>query len=62
MDKPLLTPIPGVQSQLGDVSRTTIYKLVDSGELVRVNIGRRSFITTESLTAYVERLSSAASA
>lgn len=60
MDEPLLIPVPGTQSKLGGVSRTTVYKLVDSGELVRVNIGRRSFITAESLAAYVDRLSSGA--
>ena len=58
----LLIPIPGACSALGDVSRTTVYKLVDDQELTRVNIGRRSFITAESLVAYVDRLSEAASA
>jgi hypothetical protein len=52
----LLLPITGAQQELGGISRTTIYKLVDDEKLVKVNIGRRSFITTESLTAYVDRL------
>jgi excisionase family DNA binding protein len=38
------------------VGRTTIYGLVDRGELRTVKIGRRSLITVESLRAYVERL------
>jgi hypothetical protein len=55
----LLVPIPDACSELGGVSRTTVYDLVDKDELVKVNIGRRSFITGESLAAYVDRLSEA---
>jgi hypothetical protein len=58
----LLVPIPDVCTALGKVSRTTVYELVNRHELVKVSIGRRSFITTESLTAYVDRLSEAACA
>jgi hypothetical protein len=58
----LLVPIPDTCSKLGGVSRTTVYDLVNQGELIKVNIGRRGFITTESLVAYVDRLSEAASA
>jgi hypothetical protein len=57
---PLLVSFPGALAALGLGSRTTIYELVDRGELVQVHIGRRSFITAESLAAYVERLSEAA--
>lgn len=57
----LLVPIPETQFQLGDVSRPTVYKLVNEGQLTKVNIGRRGFITAESLAAYVDRLSNAAS-
>jgi hypothetical protein len=56
----LLVPIPDTCSKLGNVSRTTVYALVNQGELVKVNIGRRGFITAESLAAYVDRLSEAA--
>jgi hypothetical protein len=52
----LLTPITGACTALGGVGRTKVYELVNQGELVKVNIGRRGFITTESLTAYVDRL------
>lgn len=55
----LLTPITGAQAALGGVGRTKVYELVSQRELVKVSIGRRSFITTESLTAYVDRLSEA---
>lgn len=58
----LLIPIPDTCSKLGGVSRTTVYDLVNQGELVKVNIGRRGFITSESLAAYVDRLREAASA
>jgi hypothetical protein len=58
----LLVPIPDACAELGGVSRTTVYDLVDKEELVKVNIGRRSFITGESLAAYVSRLREAATA
>jgi predicted DNA-binding transcriptional regulator AlpA len=58
----LLIPIPTACAELGGVSRTTVYDLVNRGELVKVNIGRRGFIIGESLAAYVNRLSEAASA
>ncbi len=53
----LLVPIPDTCAQLGGVSRTTVYELVNNGQLVKVNIGRRGFITAESLNAYVASLS-----
>jgi excisionase family DNA binding protein len=46
--------------ELGGVSKPTVYALVNRGELQKVNIGRRGFITTASLTAYVERLAKTA--
>ena len=58
----LLVPVPGACSTLGGVSRTTVYDLVNRGELVKVNIGRRGFITAKSLAAYVDRLSESAAA
>jgi predicted DNA-binding transcriptional regulator AlpA len=58
----LLVDIPDACSELGGVSRTTVYELVKNRHLVKVNIGRRGFITGESLAAYVDRLSEVASA
>ncbi len=58
----LLVPIPAACATLGGVSRTTVYALVNQNELVKVCIGRRSFITSESLGAYVDRLAEATSA
>lgn len=57
----LLVPIPASCQALGGISRTTLYELVDNGDLVRVNIGRRALITQASLDAYVDRLSQTAS-
>ena len=57
----LLVPVTRTCTKLGGVSRTMVYDLVKRGELVKVNIGRRGFITAKSLQAYVDRLSAAAS-
>ena len=59
---PRLIPVPGVQTELGGISRTTVYELVNRGELTKVSIGRRSFITAESLASYIDRISAAATA
>ncbi|MFI8776516.1 helix-turn-helix domain-containing protein [Brachybacterium paraconglomeratum] len=37
-------------------SRSTVYRLIDSGDLERVKIGRRALVTTESVRAYVDGL------
>ncbi|BBY76991.1 hypothetical protein MPRF_38900 [Mycolicibacterium parafortuitum] len=58
----LLLPYTEAQVMLGNIGRTTLWELVRAGELVRVNIGRRGFITAESIAAYVDRLSEAATA
>lgn len=58
----LLVPISETCTALGGVSRTTVYELVKDRELVKVNIGRRGFITADSLAGYVNRLREAASA
>lgn len=56
MKEQLLFPIPGAADQLGGVCRTTVYRLINNGQLELVKIGRRSFVTGESLTSYVESL------
>jgi hypothetical protein len=55
-----LAPIPLARHILGDISHTAIYELFKQDHLVKVNIGRRSFVTMESIAQYVERLKSAA--
>lgn len=52
-----LIPIPEAKEKhLGGIGTTTIYQLIKDGELQKVNIGRRSFITAESIDAYVKKL------
>lgn len=56
----LLVPIPDVGPRfLGGVGLTTTYKLIKDGDLRKVNIGRRGFVTRASIEAYVERLEGA---
>ncbi|OBG91253.1 hypothetical protein A5698_20960 [Mycobacterium sp. E136] len=53
----LLVPYDEARRMLGDIGRTTLYELLERREIVRVNIGRRGFVTARSLAAYVDRLS-----
>jgi len=41
--------------ELLSCSRSTVYKLIKSGELTMIKVGRRSLITDESLRALVDR-------
>lgn len=38
------------------LSRSTIYELIDSGDLIRIKHGNRAMITVASLHAFVARL------
>lgn len=51
-----LVSIPEARHLLGGIGHTTIYELIKGGEIAKVNIGRRGFITSESLEAYLDRL------
>lgn len=53
----LLTPERAAERL--DIGRTTVYGLIDSGELESVKIGRSRRIPADALIAYVERLRSA---
>ena len=53
----LLHPISETQELLGGLGRTTIYELIKQGEIEIVKIGSRSFVTHESLSGYVSKLS-----
>ena len=57
---PAFVPMHSVCTELGEVSRTHIYELVNRGDLIKINTGRRSFITGASLADYVDRLTKAA--
>jgi hypothetical protein len=52
----LLVSFDDTREKLGGISRTTVYELINSGELVKVNIGTRGFITADSIAGYVQRL------
>jgi len=59
MDKtnlPPLVAIPDVPNYLGDISRSKVYELVASGELTRIRIGRRAFISGESIAGFLDKL------
>jgi hypothetical protein len=58
----LLVPYDEVRTALGGIGRTTLYELFERNQLTQVHIGRRGFVTAESLAAYVDRLNEAASA
>jgi predicted DNA-binding transcriptional regulator AlpA len=51
-----LIPIENAQKELGGIGRTTLYRLVKEGHLARASIGRRSFITGESLDSYIDSI------
>jgi hypothetical protein len=51
-----LVPVPEAMGMLGGIGRTKVYELISGGEITKVNIGSRSFITAESLEMYLERL------
>jgi len=48
-----LVPIEDAQQELGGIGRTTLYRLIEDGQLVRAKIGRRAFITGDSIAAYI---------
>ena len=53
---PLLHTISGVQERLGGISRTSVYRLLGSGDLRSVHIGKRRLITEDELRRYVATL------
>jgi hypothetical protein len=59
---PIVSGPGGVGARLGGIGRTKIYELIGHGELTRVRIGRRTFVTAESLVAYVDRIAEKAMA
>ena len=48
--------LPTTALKLGACSRSTLYRLIAEGKLVRVNLGTKALITGESLAKYVEEL------
>ncbi|MCA2265196.1 hypothetical protein A5626_01760 [Mycobacterium marseillense] len=60
LDQPqrLLASVPDTGYQLS-ISRTRVYDLLASGDLVAVKIGHRNYITAESIRDFVDRLTAA---
>jgi hypothetical protein len=56
----VLVPYDEARHQLGGIGRTRFYQLIDEQKLVRVNIGRRGFVTAESIRQYVDSLAATA--
>ncbi len=54
----LLVAIPEACERL-QLGRSTVYRLMDSGELPSVSIGRRRLIPAAALEAYVDGLTAA---
>jgi len=53
---PKLVPVDAAQTELGGIGRTTLYRLIEDGHLVRARIGRRAFITGESIANYINSI------
>jgi hypothetical protein len=51
-----LIPLPDVRRILGGIGHNTLYGLIDRHQLTRCVIGRRAFITADSLAAFLDRL------
>ena len=51
-----LLKISDAQAILGGISRPMIYRLVDKGQLTRVKLGSRAFITRASVHGYLRGL------
>lgn len=55
-----LIPLADSCRLLGGITRPTLDTLVKRGEVTKVNVGRRAFITSASLNAYIGRMVAAA--
>ncbi|MCV7379954.1 hypothetical protein BST11_15345 [Mycobacterium alsense] len=59
-DRQLLVAVTEVGPKyLGGLGLTKVYELINNGQLVKCNIGRRGFVTRKSIEAYVDRLAAA---
>jgi excisionase family DNA binding protein len=59
---PLLVDIPMAAETLGRISATTVCRLIASGELPSVRVGRRVMIEEKVLVEWLERVKRHASA
>jgi predicted DNA-binding transcriptional regulator AlpA len=56
MEEQVIVPVDDVPDKLGGISRSQVFKLMKEGHLQRIKIGRRSFVTTESIDGYIHEL------
>jgi hypothetical protein len=56
----LLVPYAEARHQLGGIGRTKLDELLSQNKLTRVHIGRRAFITAESINQFIESLNDSA--
>lgn len=59
MTERALLSVDQARHQLGGISRSMLYNLIDSGDLERVKIGNRAFIPQSSIDQFVAGLSEA---
>lgn len=53
---PLVVTLDEAAFALGKISKRELYNRIGAGDIQRIKIGKRAFITRESIEAYVERL------
>jgi hypothetical protein len=58
-DEQLLVPYDKARKKLGGIGKTMFYELIEQKKLVRVALGRRVFVTADSLERYVDSLTKA---
>lgn len=54
-----LNDLPAARIKLGGIGRSSIYRLMDTGELRSVKVGRRRLIPDSSIQQYIEGLKAA---
>ena len=52
--QPLARSIPAAAARIG-VGRTTLYRLIDAGEVPTITIGGRRLVTETALTEYIAK-------
>ena len=51
-----LLSIQDACEQLGGIGKSMLYELIAKGDLTQCHIGRRAFVTGDSINQFVERL------
>ena len=50
-----LHPIPQALAQLGGIGRTSLYGMIQRGEIGTVKIGNRLFVPSDEIAAFIDR-------